>query len=155
MSDLIIVSACLAGHNCKYTGGNNLDLNIAKLVEEGKAIPVCPEELGCLPTPRPACEISGGDGHDVLARRAKVLNIAGKDVTNEFVVGAKKVLEKAKQYNVTVAILKQRSPSCGVDIIYDGTFKNIRRPGQGVLSTLLSQHGFKLYSEENFSELLL
>ncbi|MEG6616223.1 DUF523 domain-containing protein [Peptococcaceae bacterium 1198_IL3148] len=152
---MIIVSACLAGQNCKYTGGNNLELHIVRLVEQGKAIPVCPEVLGGLPTPRPACEISGGNGHDVLAGRAKVFNLDGKDVTAEFVAGAKIILEKAiKQHGVKVAILKERSPSCGVNIIYDGTFNSVRKPGQGVLAALLSQYGVKLYSEEDHWELL-
>jgi uncharacterized protein YbbK (DUF523 family) len=152
LSKLIIVSACLAGYNCKYTGGNNLVPDIAKLVNEGKAIPVCPEELGGLPTPRPACEIMGGNGHDVLAGRAKIVNIEGKDVSEQFIAGAQKVLKKVQQNNTNIAILKQRSPSCGVDIIYDGTFKGIRKPGQGVLSALLSQHGLELYSEEDYAK---
>lgn len=151
----IIVSACLAGTNCKYNGGNNYHPQIAKLLEEGIALPICPEVWGGLPTPRPPSEIIATDGHRVLAGSGKVLTIDGTDVTEQFLLGAKKVLAYAQENNVTMAILKERSPSCGVNFIYDGTFHNARKPGQGVLAALLKQHGFTLYTEEDtFAEVL-
>ncbi|WP_031516318.1 DUF523 domain-containing protein [Desulfofalx alkaliphila] len=154
MKGKILVSACLAGQNCRYDGGNNLDLCIAKMVEEGRAIPVCPEEMGGLPTPRLPCEIKGGDGRDVIAGDAAVWNNRGKNVTGQFVAGAKEILKIARQEGVKAAILKERSPSCGVLNIYDGTFRGVKIPGQGVLAALLAQEGIKIYSEENYSELL-
>lgn len=145
----IIVSACLAGENCKYTGGNNYHPQIAQMVAKGLALPVCPEVWGGLPTPRAASEIIAADGQDVLAGRGKVLTNDGTDVTEQFILGAEKVLTFARENNITMAILKERSPSCGVNFIYDGTFKGIRRPGHGVLTALLRQEGFKVNSEEH------
>ena len=135
----IIVSACLAGTNCKYNGANNYHPQIARMVAAGIALPICPEVWGGLPTPRAASEIIAADGQDVLAGRGKVLTIDGTDVTEQFILGAREVLAYVHKYHAKVAILKERSPSCGVNVIYDGTFKNIRRPGQGVLAALLKQ----------------
>ncbi|MBM7856019.1 uncharacterized protein YbbK (DUF523 family) [Desulfohalotomaculum tongense] len=149
MDDKILVSACLAGYNCRYDGGNNFHPGIAELVEKGVAVPVCPEQLGGLPTPRPACEIKGGDGCRVLAGGARVENINGKDVTGQFIDGAEKALTEALKHNTKMAILKERSPSCGVHFIYDGTFQGGKISGQGVLAALLTRNGVKLYSEED------
>jgi uncharacterized protein YbbK (DUF523 family) len=109
---MILVSACLAGINCKYNGKNNLNRKIQKLVKEGKAIPVCPEQLGGLPTPRESANLTG-NGLNVLQGVAKVLTKSGKDVTINFVKGAREVLKLAKLLGVEKAILKARSPSCG------------------------------------------
>ncbi|MTI79295.1 MAG: DUF523 domain-containing protein [Firmicutes bacterium] len=145
----IIVSACLVGYNCKYNGGNNYHPAIAELVKKGDVILVCPEEMGGLPTPRPACEIRGGNGNDVLDGNARVVDINGRDVTAEFTKGSQKILEQALNNEVKTAVLKERSPSCGVNLIYDGTFKGIKKSGMGVLAALLDRHGVKLYSEED------
>ncbi len=153
MSAVIIVSACLAGEKCKYNGGDNYHPQIAKMVREGRAIAVCPEVLGGLPTPRAACETRGGDGNDVLDGRAEVFNKYGENVTKEFINGAQKVLQKAIDNNVQVAVLKERSPSCGVRQIYDGSFSGVKISGQGVTAALLARHGIKLYSEEELDDL--
>lgn len=87
---MIIVSECLAGIKCKYSGGHNLVESIYKLVQDGRAVPVCPEELGGLPTPRNPAEIIGGTGADVLSEKARVVDCAGQDVTEEFIIGARK-----------------------------------------------------------------
>lgn len=152
MNAKILVSACLAGYNCKYNGGNNLVPVIAELVSKGLALPVCPEEWGGLPTPRPASEIKGGDGKDVLNGGAVVVDINGKDVTRNFLEGARKAVNKALEHSIAMAILKERSPSCGVHWIYDGTFKNIKVPGRGVLAEMLFQEGIKLSSEEDLKK---
>lgn len=146
---MIIVSACLCGINSKYNGGNNLDEKILNLLKEGKAIPVCPEQLGGLTTPRPAHEISKGIGADVLDGKCKVKGIDGQDSTEEFIRGAYETLNIAKACNAKVAILKAKSPSCGYGKIYDGTFTGTKIDGNGVTGELLKRNGIKIYTEED------
>jgi len=134
----ILISACLAGVNCKYDGGNNLHPEILKLVKSGAAILICPEQMGGLPTPRLASEIIGEN----------VFNTAGEDVTAQFTKGAEEALRLAKLYNITQAILKERSPSCGVNFIYDGTFSSNKITGSGYTTRLLKANGIKVISEE-------
>lgn len=153
--NMIIVSACLCGVNCKYNGGNNLNDKVLKLLELGKAIPVCPEQLGGQSTPRTPEEIVNGNGAKVLNGEAKVLGSHGEDATKQFIKGAEETLKIAKAVDAKVAILKARSPSCGTGIIYDGTFNGKRIQGNGVTSELLLQNGIKVYTEENFEESLL
>lgn len=149
---MIIVSACLCGINTKYDGGNNLNEEVLKLVREGKAIPVCPEQLGGQSTPRPAHEICKGTGADVLDRKARILGPDGDDVTEEFIRGAYETFKIAKECNVKIAILKARSPSCGHGKIYDGTFTGNKIDGNGVTAELLKRHGIKVYTEEDSFE---
>lgn len=146
---MILISACLMGCNCRYDGKNNLIPSIAKLVQEGKALPVCPEQLGGLPTPRPPAEIVGGSGEDVLEGKARVLDVNGQDITAAFMKGAKEALLIAQTAGIKQAILKQRSPSCGSKEIYNGTFSHTRRAGKGVTAALLSKNGITVY-DENF-----
>ncbi|MCF7911280.1 MAG: DUF523 domain-containing protein [Candidatus Cloacimonetes bacterium] len=134
----ILISACLAGMNCKYDGGNNLHPEIIKLVESGAAILICPEQMGGLPTPRLPAEIIGDS----------VFNNIGEDVTAQFAKGATETLRLAKLYGITKAILKERSPSCGVHYIYDGTFSGTKIKGSGLTCLLLQAHGIKISSEE-------
>jgi uncharacterized protein YbbK (DUF523 family) len=138
---MILVSACLCGINCKFSGGNNLSGEVRPLLAEGKAIPVCPEQLGGLATPRPTAEISGGTGADVLEGRAKVLTSSGADVTDNFTRGAREVLSIAKAAGAKEAILKAKSPSCGCGRIYDGTFSGKLVEGNGVTAELLIRNG--------------
>ncbi len=153
MYSVILVSACLVGEKCKYNGGDNFHPQIAELVRQGKAIAVCPEVLGGLSTPRLPCEICGGDGHAVLDGKAVVKNNLGEDVTEAFISGAHQVLQKALANNAAAAILKERSPSCGVHKIYDGSFNAVKINGQGVLAALLKRNGITLYSEEDAHDL--
>lgn len=139
---MIIISACLAGVNCKYNGGNNLVPSIQKLVEDGKAVLVCPEQLGGLPTPRISSERKGD----------RVINQKGEDVTAQFKLGAQKSLEICRQNHCTCAILKAWSPSCGCHGIYDGTFSHTRIPGKGVFAELLAQEGIPCMSDEEWKE---
>ena len=152
---MIVISACLAGMKVRYDGRDNLYPKIQQLVDEKKAVTVCPEVFGGLPTPRNPAEIIGGDGEDVLDGKATVVDNTGKDVTAEFLAGAYKTLEIAKQVGATIVILKQNSPSCGSDMIYNGEFNGTKVKGVGVTTALLRRNGIEVLSEEKFLQYLL
>lgn len=149
---MILVSACLCGINCRYDGGNTLNNEILRLFKEGKVIPVCPEQLGGLETPREPHEILQGTGKTVLDGEDKVVSVKGKDSTENFVKGAYETLKIAQSCNAQVAILKSKSPSCGVGVIYDGGFSGNKKDGNGVTAELLIKNGIKVYTEENFND---
>ena len=138
----ILVSACLLGVNCKYSGGNNLCPALEGLKGRYHFVPVCPEQLGGLPTPRPPAECRGD----------QVINKEGQDVTEQFRKGAEEALKIGRLFGCKKAVLKSRSPSCGRGMIYDGTFTGTLVPGDGVTARLLSQNGFSLFSEEELPE---
>ncbi|RKU28688.1 DUF523 domain-containing protein [Candidatus Poribacteria bacterium] len=142
----IVVSACLIGKNCRYDGGNSKNLKVINRSKKDELIPVCPEEVGGLSTPRPAVEIVGGNGDDVLDGKAKVLTSDGEDKTAEFIKGAQYVLELVLSEGVRKVILKARSPSCGCGEIYDGTFSSTLISGDGVTTALLKRHGIEVIS---------
>ncbi|NCB31009.1 MAG: DUF523 domain-containing protein [Clostridia bacterium] len=144
----LAVSACLLGTPCRYDGGAKPDEGICALAKAQGALPICPECLGGLPTPRLPSEVVGGDGEDVLNGRARVLDRAGNDVTEAFIKGAEKALALCLEAGVNTAVLKARSPSCGVGIIYDGSFSGQYRAGMGVTAALLKRHGITLRTEE-------
>uniref|UniRef100_UPI0035B50791 DUF523 domain-containing protein n=2 Tax=Symbiobacterium terraclitae TaxID=557451 RepID=UPI0035B50791 len=150
MKRMILVSACLVGCRCRYDQGTKEQAEIVDLIRRGQAVPVCPEQLGGLPTPRLPAEIVGGDGDDVLDGRARVVNRAGEDVTAQFLAGAREALRLAQAVGATEAILKERSPSCGTEAIYDGTFSGSTTPGAGVTAALLRRHGIAVRSDENW-----
>ena len=152
---MILVSACLIGQEVKYDGTHNFHLKIKRLFDEHQAIPVCPEVLGGLSTPRDPAEIVGGDGDDVLDGRAKVITDKGKDVTNAFIKGAYETLTMAQKVGATLVILKERSPSCGSSMIYNGEFNKNKIAGNGVTAALLKRHGIQVQSEEDFRDLLM
>lgn len=133
-----IVSACLAGVKCRYDGESQPCDKILELVRNGEAIPVCPEQLGGLPTPRAQAEQQG----------AKVITKDGADVTNEFHRGAIEVLNLAKLVGCKEAILKSKSPSCGSGIVYDGTFTGTLIEGDGVLVRLLKENGINVLRDD-------
>jgi uncharacterized protein YbbK (DUF523 family) len=147
---MYIISACLCGVDCKYNGGNNFSEKIAKLLEEEKAVLICPEQLGGLPTPRHPAEIQGCSAEDVLEGRGRVLNKEGEDVTKFFVKGAQESLKIAKAAGCSIAVLKARSPSCGFGRIYDGSFSGGLRDGNGLTAQLFNDNGIKVYTEEDF-----
>lgn len=145
----VLVSACLAGRACRYDGGANRDDAVARLVAEGRAVLVCPEEDGGLGTPRPPAEIVGGDGSDVLAGTARVVSRCGRDVTGAYLEGARRALEAARRAGAKTAVLKARSPSCGKGCIYDGTHTRTLKDGDGVTAALLQAHGIEVVTEED------
>lgn len=139
---MILMSACLAGRNCKYNGGNNEISCLKKLCDEGKAVLVCPEVAGGLPVPRLSCEIRGN----------RVYNTAGEDVTEYFVRGAEKSLKTARENGCTLAVLKANSPSCGVGQIYDGTFSHTKIRGDGIFAALCRKEGIECVTELEYLE---
>ncbi len=148
---MILISACLLGVNCRYDGCNNLWERAAELCATYRVLPLCPEQLGGLPTPRIPAEIQGGDGYAVLQGEARVLTQEGKDVSTAFLKGAKETLFLAKMQGVKTAILKEGSPSCGSKRIHDGTFSGTMCEGNGVTAALLKKNGIKVDSEKTFN----
>ena len=152
---MILVSSCLLDVHSKYDGTSNANALLMKYTHLGKYIPVCPEQLGGLPTPRSPVELAGGSGEDVLLKGGKAYDQQGRDVTAQFVRGAEEVLKISRAFPVTAAILKQRSPSCGSSLIYDGTFAHRTKPGRGVTAALLDRYTIPVYSEEELTPELL
>jgi len=152
MTEKILISACLLGEKCRYDGNDNLIPEIAKKWNIDNILSCCPEVLGGLPTPREPAEIINGTATHVLNGNAQVITKNGVDVTKEFIAGAYETLKLATENNIKVAILKERSPSCGSCKVYDGTFKGTKINGAGLTTALLRQHGIKIYSEENYEE---
>ncbi len=141
---IIIVSACLLGLNTKYNGGNNENRDVIALSKRYILIPLCPEQLGGLPTPRPPSEIKGNS----------VFGINGSDLTTNFLRGAEEALKFAKLYNVKKAILKDGSPSCGSNYIYDGTFTGKKIEGSGITAMLFKRNNIRVYSEKEIGKFL-
>ena len=139
----ILISGCLLGLKCRYDGKEKKLPEIEKLIEIYNLIPVCPEQLGGLPTPRiPAERVNN-----------KVVNQAGVDVTKEYQLGAEEALKVAKLYNCKKAILKEKSPSCGCGKIYDGTFSKNLIVGNGVTADLLLKNGIEIFGESEIDKL--
>lgn len=136
MSSKKIVSACLAGFHCRFDCASKERAEIKRMVEHGEAIPVCPEQMGGLSTPREPSEMVGD----------KVLSKSGREVTREFELGAQEALKMAILVNAEEAYLKSKSPSCGSDLIYDGTFSGKLVQGDGVFTKLLKERGIKVHS---------
>ena len=140
----ILVSACLLGEACRYDGASRLCEHIIKLKERHTLIPVCPEVMGGLPTPRPASEIQP-DG--------RLVNLLGEDVTAEYRRGAETVLALAREHGASVAILKEKSPACGKGRVYDGSFAGTLRAGNGVCAALLLENGIRVLGESEAEEI--
>lgn len=150
---MILVSSCLAGNPVRYNGTSCLNHTIQKLIDEKKAIAVCPELLGGFVTPREPAEILGGDGFDVLVGKAKVIERSGNDVTELYINGARKTLHIVQEMKVTHVVLKEYSPSCGSKNIYNGKFIGEKRDGVGVTTALLEVNGIKVISELQLEKL--
>jgi uncharacterized protein YbbK (DUF523 family) len=133
-----LCSACLLGITCRYDGKSARNRKVIMLLKAETLIPVCPEQLGGLPTPREPTEIRG----------ERVITRSGRDVTENFERGAKEVLKIAQLYGIKEAIMKQGSPSCGCGEIYDGTFSGKTIKGDGVTTALLKKNGIKVISEK-------
>ena len=135
----LLVSACLLGFCCKYSGGSNRlqDEVLESLRRRYRLIPVCPEAAGGLPTPRDPSERQG----------ERVVSCRGRDVTAEYRKGAETALALARRYGIKAALLQSRSPSCGSGRIYDGSFTGALIPGDGVTAELLKAHGIRVTGE--------
>ena len=144
MKPAILMSACLMGVNCRYDGGGKMIPELQQLMELAHVVPVCPEILGGLTTPRTPSERVGG----------RVLMKDGTDVTAAFRRGAGEALRLAGLYGAKVAVLKERSPSCGSGVIYDGSFSGQFKPGHGVTGELFRDHGIAVYGESRIQELI-
>ena len=140
----ILVSACLLGERCKYSGGSNENPDVKEFLKKRglEAVPVCPEVMGGLPTPRTPAEICG----------ERVLTADGRDVTAAFRCGAEKALCTAREHGCTAAVLKERSPSCGSGTIYDGTFSGKVISGDGMTARLLKAEGIRIFGETQIKE---
>ncbi|MCD6176674.1 MAG: DUF523 domain-containing protein [Candidatus Cloacimonetes bacterium] len=136
---MILVSACLAGIKCRYDGKDNANIKVIEMVKKGIAIPVCPEQLGGLQTPRIPAEIY----------EDKVINKNGENVTSQFRKGADETLRIAELANCHKAILKQNSPSCGYGNIYDGSHTGKIIKGNGLTAQLLFQKGITILTEDD------
>ncbi|MCC0635927.1 MULTISPECIES: DUF523 domain-containing protein [unclassified Clostridioides] len=137
---MILVSACLIGINCKYSGDNNENEEVKEYLKGKDFTLVCPEQLGGLSTPRPPAEIVDGK---VITKEDN------KDVTENFVRGAEETLKIARLYVCSEAILKEGSPSCGCNLVYDGSFSGKKIPGKGITAKLLEEEGIKVKSEKD------
>jgi uncharacterized protein YbbK (DUF523 family) len=151
---LLLVSSCLAGLEVRYNGTHCLNEKISQLIDQKKAVSICPELLGGFTTPREPAEIMGGDGGDVLDGGARVIEKSGRDVTELYIKGAYAALKQAEELNASVVVLKEYSPSCGSSKIYNGAFAGQKMSGQGVTSALLTRNGIKVISEEGLGKLL-
>jgi uncharacterized protein YbbK (DUF523 family) len=143
----VIVSACLLGLNTRYDGKSKKSETLIEYLGVNKIefYPLCAEQLGGLSTPRPPCEIEkGSSATDVINGKGRVLNKAGIDVTKDFLKGANLVLEFCKEFEITHAILQDRSPSCGYSKVYDGTFTGTLKKGRGILTHLLEDNGITI-----------
>lgn len=142
----LLVSACLLGVNCRYNAEPKAlpDDLLSRLLERHSVVPVCPEQLGGLTTPREPSERQG----------ARVVMRSGWDVTAAYARGAQEALRLARQFGCTAAVLKERSPSCGHGEIYDGTFTGTRTSGDGVTAALLLENGIAVYGESEIDQLL-
>lgn len=142
----ILMSACLLGVNCRYNGARKAlpDAVLQRLLENHTVVPVCPEQLGGLTTPREPSERQGG----------RVVMRSGRDVTAQYERGAQETLRLCRQFGCTAAVLKERSPSCGRGAVYDGTFTGTLTPGDGVTAALLLENGVAVYGEGEIDKLL-
>lgn len=147
---MIGISACLGGILCRYDGQKKSVPELEELVAQGDAIMICPEVIGGLPIPRDPAEIVGGDGFDVWNHQAKVIAKSGDDVTKAYKSGAIKAYRKLRERDVELVILKSKSPSCGANEIYDGSFTGNLKEGAGVATAYLLQHGMTVLSDEDW-----
>ena len=149
-----LCSACLLGLECRYDGKSNLEKAPEELLQEyknGNLIPVCPEQLGGLSTPRSGARILSGDGKDVLDKNSRVSTDNDHDVTEQYLKGAYETLKIAQDLNIQEAILKQKSPSCGCGYIQGGLEQRALVKGDGVTAALLKRNGITVKTEKDFS----
>jgi uncharacterized protein YbbK (DUF523 family) len=148
---IVLVSACLLGIACRYDGGSRPVTGLCDLATQGVLLPICPEVIGGLTTPRAPAEIEGADagldGHAVLDGKSRVTYADGADVTAQFVTGAEVALAAVQRLGIRKAVLKAHSPSCGSGLIPSGNFDGRRVAGDGVTAALLMRAGVRVVSE--------
>ena len=149
-----LISACLARQPVRYDGKAYQHQAIQQLIQQKRAITACPEMLGGLSCPREPAEIRGGTAEDVLAGRAQIMTAQNLDLSQAFIDGAYKTLALAQKNHIEIAVLKENSPSCGRNLIYDGSFSSRKIAGSGITAALLQLHGFQVISELEFFEYL-
>ena len=154
----LLMSSCLIGQCCRWDakmGRSCVTPTLHLMLNNGRVAVICPECAGGLDVPRPAAEIEPAKtAADVLSGNGRVVNTEGEDVTAQYVSGAKAALALVQKHGIRVAILKSRSPSCGRDQVYDGTFAGKLIEGRGVTAELLMQHGVKVFDETQIDEAL-
>ena len=150
MKKKILVSACLLGKSCRYNGGHSQLTELDKMNVEW--ISVCPEESGGLETPRPLAEIQG-DANGILNSKGRVVTNRGENVTPEFIRGAEKSLQLGLEAGVKTAVLKSKSPSCGIGKIYDGSFKKTLKTGDGIFAHLCHENDIECISSDNINQI--
>ena len=150
MKKKVLISACLLGKNCRYNGGHSQLNELNKLDVEW--IPVCPEESGGLGTPRPSAEMQE-NAETILNGKGKIITNKGKNVTAEFIRGADKSLQSGLEVGVKTAILKSKSPSCGIGKIYDGSFTKILKTGDGIFAHLCHENDIECISSDNINQI--
>ena len=152
----VLISRCLLGEAVRYDGGARaLDESVlARLRNRARLVPVCPELAGGLGVPRAPAQIVGGTARDVLAGRARVRTIEGEDVTPFFIAGGQQALRLARAHGCRFALLKEKSPSCGVHLVHDGTFSGHTVAGQGIAAAMLRAAGVRVFSEAETEDLL-
>lgn len=151
----ILISACLLGNPVRYNGTDLLIEHplLKQWQQQGKLISVCPEVAGGMSVPRAPAEIVGGDGNSVLERHARVIDINGGNVTDSFILGARKALQVTIKNHCVAAILTERSPSCGSSTIYNGSFSGVQKSGMGVTTALLERNGIHVFNQNQLEEL--
>ncbi|MBC3414178.1 DUF523 domain-containing protein [Pseudomonas sp. SWRI51] len=144
----VLVSACLLGQPVRYDGRASGHPGLLQAWQaEGRVVALCPEVAGGLPTPRPAAEIPGGQGGQVLDGQAQVITVVGEDVSAAFLAGAQLAVALVRRHGIRVAVLKSGSPSCGNRLTYDGSFTGVKVAGEGVTTALLRREGVQVFSE--------
>ena len=150
MKKKVLISACLLGKNCRYNGGHSQLNELNKLDVEW--IPVCPEESGGLGTPRPSAEMQE-NAETILNGKGKIITNKGKNVTSEFIQGAEKSLQLGLGAEVKIAVLKSKSPSCGIGKIYDGSFTKSLKTGNGIFAHLCHENDIACISSDNINRI--
>lgn len=154
---MILISRCLLGDKCRYNGTgkpNRAVIDFLRDMQEGvDYLPICPECAGGLPIPRPPGEITGGDAAAVLRGRGRVQNEQGDDYTSGFLLGAADACAKAAASGAAAALLKEKSPSCGVHLVHNGSFDGGVIPGRGITALALTELGLAVFSEDDLPDL--
>ena len=153
-AEKILISACLLGQRVRYDGDSKQLSHplLQHWLDEDRLLPLCPEVSGGLPVPRPAAEIAAPSAADVLAHRGQVQTAAAGDVSRYFLNGAQQALALCRQHHIRLAILKDHSPSCGSTQVHDGHFDGTLIPGTGITTTLLQQHGIRVFNEHQLAD---